>query len=168
MSRIDELDREMYRLEMEILDIKSEVEKQAQHYKATLLEARDSEFKAIREQRKLLAAERQALIDARDGEEIARASKDERVGKIYCKWGRQSYSRYWSSIKHRGIVEVLTPQLQRFGQKMGIYSAPEIGSLVYRYLKADGTVGKRYEPWDETGYNGWFPEGVDPRKKVGE
>lgn len=168
MNRIEELDREIYGLEMAVLDIRQEVDRDVDIYRTKLLEARSSEFQAIREQRQLLEAERQALIDARDREEIARALQDERVGKIYCKWRQRKYSTTWIDIERKGVVEVLTPELMKTGQKMG-YGRTTVGSLVYRYLKADGTVGKvgkRYESVE--GWSAWFPEGVDPRKKVGE
>lgn len=90
------------------------------------------------------------------------------VGTVVCAWDRPR-CRLTGKIKGdwhciaKGIVEIITHESEH-PDNLNKYSRSDIGTVVVRLLKKDGTPGRKYEVLGHWRTKSWLPEGQMPGK----
>lgn len=107
---------------------------------------------------------RDDLRKAEDAERMANVVLPYPEGTVLNHWSRGRYytiSSSWRTTGKRAVVQVY-----RQGDPLPVnarYNRPEVGQVVLRELKKDGTPGKAVEIWYESAMkNEWLPEGTKP------
>jgi hypothetical protein len=104
------------------------------------------------------------LEEAKDAERLANVKLPYPVGTVLLEW--KFYSSWSDELQlsgKRGVIEVITAESQHPGN-ISAYSRASIGTVVVRYLKADGKPSRNYSAWSAMS-RPWSPEGVDLNKE---
>lgn len=172
-ERLDELQREMYRLRGEASKIKNMrdmwIYDRERAAKATIeAEAAPIFAERINAAQKALAAATQAYEDTKIAEAQAGVDAKYPIGTKMAKWRRKYRYSYGSDNPWTeqtgdfGIVEVITRESQH-PANFADYSRASLGSIVIRKLKKDGTPSAQYVKFHD--WYAWFPADKDMKGK---
>lgn len=135
----EQINQRKYLAEREAASLNDSIDDQVRAFKRGLLEKHREEIDRIRAVIRKAEDELTAMEDAERDAAAEKLSQHSLVGKRVSKISRTRFGNH-RKIEKRGVIQVF----QRGDEipENAVYGIPQVGTLVIRILKADGTPGK--------------------------
>lgn len=120
--------------------------------------ARAEFSEALRSAQANLDACRKSLDDFDDAQRLATAKMPHPETTLMCEWDVERFSPLWKLTGAEGRYEIVTKE-SNFSAAIGRFRRPQIGDVIIRLLKKDGSKGLDFRK--RAAWGRWLPSGVD-------